>query len=414
MNRLRRAWRIRVDFADLRFDQGPEGVDLGQQPGPFGPEFGREPRFDRLGRAGIAFGACGTRDLLRRECPIVQPRSEHLPAEHRLASGNAMPQAEDDLGSARGKGDQSRRLVRGPVGLSVPVGRNRAILVVHDRDVDRATDCLEFFGSVEAFRPRVILAAGHPAARFALGENDRVKGLAIERLHPDDSAPRLFEPIEPDPGFERFRLQVHRQRAGLGKARRGVQFESVAAEPGLPLECARQHADVILLVLIEVPSCDRGRWGGRKRLACASGLGLRPGGLFDREHPALESGDSPPRRPDVRFQRCHVLHAVPDSGQRGDDAVVIDLANWVELMIMTACAVDRQAEEGLADGADHVLELVLTDHLPHRRALLALPHTVEGPGDQEPGRLDGLRLAGPQRRRRPVANVQTHRRGGPG
>ena len=57
---------------------------------------------------------------------------------------------------------------------------------------------------------------------------------------------------------------------------------------------------------------------------------------------------------------------------------------------------DRQAEEGLADGADHVLELVLADDRLHRVALLRLADRVVGPGDEEAGRVDRLRVVGPE------------------
>src|SRR4030095_9809281 len=45
---------------------------------------------------------------------------------------------------------------------------------------------------------------------------------------------------------------------------------------------------------------------------------------------------------------------------RGFHAVIIALWNGIELMIVTTCAIDREAQERLADRSDHVLEFVFS------------------------------------------------------
>ena len=56
-----------------------------------------------------------------------------------------------------------------------------------------------------------------------------------------------------------------------------------------------------------------------------------------------------------------------DPAKRRGDPVILRLPDRVELVVVAAGTVDRQAEERLADGADDVLELVLPDDRPHRR-----------------------------------------------
>ncbi len=67
------------------------------------------------------------------------------------------------------------------------------------------------------------------------------------------------------------------------------------------------------------------------------------------------------RRPSgdpVGVDRREVALPLADPAEGGGDPVVLGLADRVELVVVAAGAVDGQAEEGLADGADDVLELV--------------------------------------------------------
>ncbi len=208
--------------------------------------------------------------------------------------------------------------------------------------MDRAADGLELLGPWKLWVQYVILASGHPTLRFAFGEHDRIKLLPVERLDPDDSRPPCSRRSSLDPGLERLRLQIQCQRGRLGKARRGLDLES-ARPSRASRRAARQLADLIVLVLIKLPACDRGR---RLRAAMDS-----PGFLAARS-PRAYSSMAVSQRWSVAIRRRDAWtsgsngptpwHAVPDPRQGGDDPVVIDLANWVELVIMAASAVDRQ------------------------------------------------------------------------
>ena len=82
--------------------------------------------------------------------------------------------------------------------------------------------------------------------------------------------------------------------------------------------------------------------------------------------------------------------------KRGGDPVIFDLADRVELVVVAAGAGDGQAEEGLADGADHVLHLIPRIHHPHPHGRAGSADLVIRPGVQEAGCLDGLRILGPE------------------
>ena len=55
-----------------------------------------------------------------------------------------------------------------------------------------------------------------------------------------------------------------------------------------------------------------------------------------------------------------------DARERGVQAVIIALGNWVELMIVTAGASDRQAEKSLAGRPDQFIDRIGSDRLQER------------------------------------------------
>ena len=59
-----------------------------------------------------------------------------------------------------------------------------------------------------------------------------------------------------------------------------------------------------------------------------------------------------------------------DAPQQGGDLIILALGDRVELVVVAVDALDREAEERLAEGADEVLQLVSSGGLAHRgRAL---------------------------------------------
>ena len=122
----------------------------------------------------------------------------------------------------------------------------------------------------------------------------------------------------------------------------------------------------------------------------------RPGGGLDRldlREPFLRAL---PGRDRLGLQGRQIALAVADARERRGDPVVFLLEDRVELVVVAAGAVDRQAEEGLADGAEDVLHLVGSNNRLHNRALLVLPGGVISPRHKEPRRLRRAGVIGPE------------------
>ena len=87
-------------------------------------------------------------------------------------------------------------------------------------------------------------------------------------------------------------------------------------------------------------------------------------------------------RPPSSFGRRGRRAATPAEDRPG--AGSSRLRDRVELVVVAAGAVDRQAEERLADGADHVLELVLADCWPHASSPMSRTTLSHGPATRKP------------------------------
>ena len=85
-----------------------------------------------------------------------------------------------------------------------------------------------------------------------------------------------------------------------------------------------------------------------------------------------------------------------DSAQGRGELVILHLPDRVELVVVAAGAIDGETEERLGDGADDVFQLIAPDDRLHGQALLVLAGGIVRAGDEEAGRLDGLRIIGPE------------------
>src|SRR5262249_54756284 len=155
-----------------------------------------------------------------------------------------------------------------------------------------------------------------------------------------------------------------------------VDLESLANESGLALKRRIEVPNLIPLILLEVPARDR----DRRMLERGFALGADPHAdwFLNRAQPSAKKSGTPPRPGHVGLERCHVAHPVTHTSQCSSHAVVLSLADRVELVVVTTGAVDRDAEERLADRADQFLDLVLPHDLSHRLALLRLADAVVG------------------------------------
>src|SRR5262249_26271855 len=156
---------------------------------------------------------------------------------------------------------------------------------------------------------------------------------------------------------------------------------------------AVQAARGIARVDVEGPASNRPRRPLFLRLAHT--CDTLPPGPLDVGDFLLPFGDALRELGDARLLFLLLLRrqeravAVAHALERGLEAVVIALGDRVELVIVTAGAVHRQSEEGLANGADHLFQLFFADAQPHEHALLRLAHLVPRARDQEAGAEQG-------------------------
>ena len=177
----------------------------------------------------------------------------------------------------------------------------------------------------------------------------------------------------------------------------GTNFSGgVAAKPVLP--SSRSPSDVsvappwrvtfsaptrVVEAAVEVPGGERRR-GRPSEPSCARrGSRLAPASSIALESPG-EPLDPPIRRVQLRVDLRQVALAAADAAEGRGEPVVFGLADRVELVVVAAGAVDGQAEEGLADRADEVLQLVAPDDGLHRLADLVLPDRSYAPATRKP------------------------------
>ena len=310
---------------------------------------------------------------------------EDLTVEESVA-GAMVPQPEEDRRPPLLKRPQPRRGdIRGRRALAVAVERDAVVGPVDRRHVDRLPGWRCFRRGLEVVRSDEAAAPGDPFPRLPFAEHDRIEitvGAVFDR---DRCSALLVEIRQHHPGLEgllpdRFRNRItFEERLDLL-----VESEPSRHDLGAPVEFSAGRLGAIP----ERPADQRRRAGGEcdtmigalggpsgpfllqignrrsfggDRLGAGRGLSLADGDL-DR------GSDRP----------LPVLDTVEDRL----DAEVVLLGHRVELVAMTAGAVERQAEEGLADDADHVLHLLLTRVGTLRGVGLGVAGPVPGAADE--------------------------------
>ena len=204
--------------------------------------------------------------------------------------------------------------------------------------------------------------------------------------------PALVEVVEAHPGFEGFLGQVAFEGDGGGERGGAIDDECAVLQFGCATQFGVQCADVVAEIGIECPAGERLRrlryFGG----CAAFGEHGFAGGPFEIGDARLQSVALRGQLGQFGLRRLRLegAFAVPHAGEGGDQLVILALRNGIELVIVAAGAVDGEAEERLADGADDVLQFVLPDDGFHRGALLLLADFVVRPGDEEAGGDQGV------------------------
>ena len=136
---------------------------------------------------------------------------------------------------------------------------------------------------------------------------------------------------------------------------------------------------------------------GRRLVASCAGPRFAPRRRFDRRDLGQKQLDLLPRRHDLRVDLGKVAFAMADSAQGRGDLVILHLPDRVELVIVAASAVDRQAEEtsGRPCRSMSSSSSLLTTAFMARLCWF-WPAVSIGAGDEEAGRLDGRRVIGPK------------------
>ncbi len=291
---------------------------------------------------------------------------------------------------AGGEGHGAPCLDRPPVGLAVAVGVDRS---VDGKDEGEMADGLVgglFRRAVEADGAISVLAGQVPMPGFKFAEGNRVVDRSVDCLQRDHSTALLLRVVEPDPDFECACGDGPRNWR-CGEEAPGGQYQLAVFDASVSVEASVELADRVAGCVGEVPS--RERFRSVRAVFGISPLIADP--LSDGRFEVFE----------LRFKLFvtriearggvagamglgragQVTQSVADSGQGRRHPVVLFLSDRVELVVVTACTVDRQAEKRLADDADDVFEFVLPDDSLHGQALLRVPDFVPGSCDQEPG-----------------------------
>ena len=93
------------------------------------------------------------------------------------------------------------------------------------------------------------------------------------------------------------------------------------------------------------------------------------------------------------FRAVHFALPAFHPSKHGPQPVIFLLLNGIELVVMTACAVDRDAHRGGDDLRDHVIEISRTSGASEHVALsFHLPHKVPRSGGEKSSGNDGLRI----------------------
>ena len=84
---------------------------------------------------------------------------------------------------------------------------------------------------------------------------------------------------------------------------------------------------------------------------------------------------------------------MPDAGQQAGHRIIFPVRNWIELVRMTPCATQGQAQKGGARRAHHVIQFV--SPLLRRQHRIRTTHDINRPADQKTsGHIDAERVAG--------------------
>ena len=319
-------------------------------------------------------------DLLGRQGLVVDPGLLDLAREVAVA-GVGMPQADQDAGVARVPDAEGLPVHPvGAVGLAVPVEADLAVLVGDDRHVHERRGGGGFVLAADVLRADEEVAAEHPAPGDSLAVDDRIEVSTVVRDQRDHPGTLLLERVELDPGFERLGPEILAERRGHEVARLAVEYEAAVLDPRLP----NQGSAGLAVLESPGPERDRQALGGLTRLDAGAGLAVEPG------DERLGVGDLALQLPDLGVAGDAFglaqgrAVAVADSLEGGLEPVIVALGDRVELVVVAPGAVGRDPEEGLGDGPDHVLQLVLADPLLHRLGLLGVPRLVPGAVHQEP------------------------------
>src|SRR5262249_30093473 len=139
-------------------------------------------REDSVERKALDAGAERGGDLLRRQCPVIEPRFLDLAGKKRIsAAGVSQPEQDDAI--LRAVSPQPARAVSVAVGRAVAVDADPAVLAVDGGDVDEVARPGGLGGAIEVARPLEEVAAGDPLARLPFAEDDRVEIAPVLRLH---------------------------------------------------------------------------------------------------------------------------------------------------------------------------------------------------------------------------------------
>ena len=319
------------------------------------------------------------------ERPVVEGGLEDLAVEKAVA-GTMVPQTDEDRRrplverAKRCRGD-----IRSRVALAVTVERDAVVGPVDRCDMDRLPGRRGFLGGFEIVGSCKATAAGDPLPRLSLAKHDRVEvavGCALDRYRRPAT---LSEIGEHHPGLERLFPDRFGKRGAFEVGLRLLgEPEPVADDHGAAAEEAVGRCGAFTKSPADEGQRARGQAAAIRR---AYRSPLRP---F-----AFEGGDRRPLGghlfvPHRRLPRAcldlgrgrdrsfPVLDAVED----GLDAEIVLLRHRIEFMGMTAGTVERQAEECLADDADHVLHLFLARDGTLRGIGLGVTGPVPGTADE--------------------------------
>ena len=228
------------------------------------------------------------------------------------------------------------------------------------------------------------IAAGHPAPRLPLAEDDGVEGTPIASLNRHHPAAALRQVIGDDPCLERLLAKLAAKRSSLDKGVLAIQDETAVGDAGLAMKRSMQFADDVVSVEFKCPATD----GRRHDLRVRTRLAHRESGphrLFECCDLPLALGDFLIELSNPRFALALLLGrqdrpiALPHSGEDRSQAIVIALRDRIEFVIVAASTIDRHAEKGLAHDTDDVLEFLLANASRSEALTELFPASSNGP-----------------------------------